>query len=165
MLVFGHNCTAYIDVRLKLSSTILCSLGIMLFWYIYIYIYICFVSTGMTKSAWRSCFSAVPWHTIHNISWFYSWVAGAMGVKFLPKETTVAGCHSRASSLGPFDYIPGRCPDSLLLPPQNCNCCNDFFKDVGTEPSEPSTTEADISHIFWIFILRSIAISMVLFSS
>ena len=32
MLVFGHNCTAYIDVRLKLSSTILCSLGIRLFW-------------------------------------------------------------------------------------------------------------------------------------
>jgi len=41
-------------------------------------------STGMTASAMESCFSAVPWYTQYNkCSWFNSWVAEAMWVKFL----------------------------------------------------------------------------------
>jgi len=43
-----------------------------------------FVSTGMTTSATRAAFQLCPDHAIHNMcSRFHSWVAEAMGVKFL----------------------------------------------------------------------------------
>ena len=53
---------------------------------------------------------------IHSISWFYSWVAGAMGVKFLAKGNNSSRMPQLGIKPGTF-RLPGRCPGSLLLPP------------------------------------------------
>ena len=53
---------------------------------------------------------------IHSISQFYSWVAGAMGVKFLAQGNNSSRIPQPGIEPGTFQ-LPSRCPGSLLLPP------------------------------------------------
>jgi len=115
--VFEKSCASIRSPALDRAPDTL-DLLLPLTWYFFLfYFFILMFLQGWQHQLTKAAFQLCPDHIIHKMLFrFNSWVAEAMGVKFLAQGNN--------SSRRPWPSIkpetlrlPGRCPGSVLLPP------------------------------------------------